>query len=106
MSTGKCDVCGSPRIFKAAYMLFTNPSMEVNDAMKLAGYSKRELTSRRIQKSISKKKCRLQQQNEVNGKKKGSKPASIVSLSIKRSSLSDITNSSESKQNGVRIFTG
>jgi len=100
MSTGKCDVRGSPRIFKAAHMLFTNPSMEVNDAMKLAGYSKRDLTSRRIRKSISKKKCRLQQQSEVNGKKKGSKPVSIVSLSTKRSSLSDITNSSESKQNG------
>jgi len=79
MSTGKCDVRGSPRIFKAAHMLFTNPSMEVNDAMKLAGYSKHDLTSRRIQKSISKKKCRLQQQSEVNGKKKGSKPVSILS---------------------------
>ena len=55
----KCDVRGSPRIFKAAHMLYTNPGIDVSDAMKLAGYSKREIAKRNIRKSISKKKNRL-----------------------------------------------
>jgi hypothetical protein len=65
-STNTCDVRGSPRIFKAAHMLFTNPGIGVTDAMKLAGYSKRELTKRTIQQNISKKKNRLIKANEQN----------------------------------------
>ncbi len=34
---------GSPRIFRAAHILYTNPGIDVSDAMKLAGYTKREI---------------------------------------------------------------
>jgi hypothetical protein len=32
-----------PKIYHAAHLLFTNPNMQVDDAMKLAKYSNREL---------------------------------------------------------------
>jgi len=48
-----------PKIYHAAHLLFTNPNMQVDDAMKLAKYSNRELNVRSIRKAISKKKNRL-----------------------------------------------
>jgi hypothetical protein len=49
MSPTKCDARGSPRVFKAAYMLFTSKeTVGMNDATKLAGYTKREISCRRI----------------------------------------------------------
>jgi hypothetical protein len=60
MSPTKCDARGSPRVFKAAYMLFTSKeTVGMNDAMTLAGYTKREISCRRIRKSISKKKMQV-----------------------------------------------
>jgi hypothetical protein len=54
MSPTKCDARGSPRVFKAACMLFTsNGNIKMDDAMKLAGYAKREISCCRIRKSIS-----------------------------------------------------
>ena len=48
-----------PKIYHAAHLLFTNPNMQIDDAMKLAKYSNRELNVRSIRKAISKKKNRL-----------------------------------------------
>jgi hypothetical protein len=40
MSPTKCDARGSPRVFKAAFMLFTSKeTVGMNDAMKLAEYT-------------------------------------------------------------------
>jgi hypothetical protein len=49
----KCEVCSSPRVLKPAHLLFTNPAIDTNDAMRLAGYSRRDISCRRIRKSIS-----------------------------------------------------
>ncbi len=98
MSPTKCDARGSPRVFKAAYMLFaSNETIKMNDAMKLAGYTKREISCRRIRQSISKKKCRLQQANEKS-KSKNSKAPTIVTASTKKSNISDLTSSSRSTE--------
>jgi hypothetical protein len=73
-------------------MLFTNPGIGVTDAMKLAGYSKRELTKRTIRQSISKKKNRLIKANEQNNSKKKKPPSSTITTSnVSRNNLSDIT---------------
>jgi len=92
MAPIKCDVRGSPRVFKAAHLIFTNPAIDTDDAMKLAGYSRREISCRRIRKSISKKKGRLMmQRNAKNNTTKKKKTPSVVTTSTKTSSLSDIT---------------
>jgi len=61
MDQMKCDARGSARVFKAAFMLFTNPNMTVDDAMKAAEFTKREISRRAVRQSISKKKNRLLQ---------------------------------------------
>ena len=45
-----------PKIYHAAHLLFTNPQMNVTDAMVLAKYSKKELKVQQIRQAISKKK--------------------------------------------------
>ena len=55
----KCDSRGSARVFKAAFMLFTNLNMTVDDAMKAAEFTKREILRRANRQSVSKKKNRL-----------------------------------------------
>ena len=63
--------------------------IDVSDAMKLAGYSKREIAKRNIRKSISKKKIRLKQQN-VEVKKKV--PTVITASSTNsKANISDVT---------------
>ena len=97
MSPTKCDARGSPRVFKAACMLFTsNGNIKMDDAMKLAGYTKREISCRRIRKSISKKKCRLQLANAKNNKPKNKKQKAptVVTASTKESNVSDLTTNS------------
>jgi hypothetical protein len=96
MSPTKCDARGSPRVFKAANMLFTSKeSLGMHDAMKLVGYTRCEVPCQHILQSISKKKCRLQQAN-AKGKRKKVKARTIVTASTKQSNVSDLTSSSHS----------
>ncbi len=81
----KCDVRGSPRVFKAAHLLFTNPAIDTDDAMRLADYSRRENLCRHIRKSISKKKGRLLNASVKDNKKKTEAPT-VVTTSTKTSS--------------------
>jgi hypothetical protein len=100
MSPTKCDARGSPRVFKAACMLFTSSgTIKMDDVMKLAGYTKREISCQCIRKSISKKKCRLQLANAKNNKQKNKKQKAptIITASTKESNMSDLTTSSSSK---------
>jgi hypothetical protein len=96
----KCDVRGSPRVFKAAHLLFTNPAIDTDDAMRLADYSRRENLCRHIRKSISKKKGRLMQANAKDNKKRAKAP---ITTTTKASSLSDLTvpSNSSSKNNAT-----
>jgi hypothetical protein len=106
------DVRGSPRVFKAAHLLFTNPAIDTNDATRLAGYSRHEISCRRIRKSISKKKGRLMQANAKDNKKRAKAPT-VITTTTKAFSLSDLTvqsNSSSknsstaaSKKNGTKV---
>lgn len=97
----KCDSSGSPRVFKADHMLYTNPATDINDAMKLAGYTRREISCRHIRKSISKKKRRLQVVN-MTGKEKiinnKTTTATVVTSSTSKSNISDLINSSSSSR--------
>ncbi len=58
-ASAKCDVRVSSCIFKAAHMLHTNLGIDVSGAMKLAGYSKREIAKRNIRKSEFEKKTQF-----------------------------------------------
>jgi hypothetical protein len=87
-----CDSRGSPRIFKAAYMLCTTSNLSLSDAMKLAGYKKKEIAIRRIRQAISKKKSRLVVKN---GGTNNPPPQPSVSFSNRstKTKLSDLTSS-------------
>jgi hypothetical protein len=91
MMNETCNSQGSPRIFKAAYMLCTTSNLSLSDAMKLAGYKKKEISIHRICQAISKKKSRLVVKNENNIHP----PQPSVSFSNKstKTKLSDITSS-------------
>ncbi len=69
----------------------------VNDALKLAGYSRQEINCHGIRKSISKKKCWLLNASVKNNKKKTKAPTVVTITSTKTSSLSDLTVTSNSK---------
>jgi hypothetical protein len=75
-------------------MLYTNPDIDVSDAMKLAGYSKQEIAKRNIRKSISKKKNWLLQQN-VQVKKSVPTVITASSTNIK-ANVSDVTDTTMS----------
>jgi hypothetical protein len=70
-------------------MLYTNPGIDVSDAMKLAGYSKREIAKRNIRKSISKKKNRLKQQ--IVEVKKSVPTVITASSTNSKANISDVT---------------
>ncbi len=75
-------------------MLHTNLGIDVSGAMKLAGYSKREIAKRSIRKSIVKKKNRLIQQN-VEVKK--SVPTVITASNTNtKANVSDVTDTTMS----------
>jgi predicted histidine transporter YuiF (NhaC family) len=84
MAPIKCDVRGSPRVFKAAHLIFTNPAIDTDDAMKLAGYSRREISCRRIRKSISKKKGRLMMQSNAKNNTTKKKKLLLLLLHLLR----------------------
>jgi hypothetical protein len=48
----QCDAPGSARVFKAAFMLFTNPNMTIDDAMKAKEFTKREVKRHNIRKIV------------------------------------------------------
>jgi len=80
-----------PKIYHAAHLLFTNPSIDMNDAMILAKYSKKDLKSRRIRQAISKKKNRLKEA-ALSQQKSTNLPPAQVSVSVgKNSTLSSVT---------------
>jgi hypothetical protein len=102
-----CDVQGSPRIYKAAHTLFTIPGIAVSDAMKLAGYSKHDITKRSIRQSISKKKNRLIKANEKMEKSSANRrpPLSVITTSSSRANLSDISGSKNSANQPAAVST-
>jgi hypothetical protein len=54
MPPTKCNAHGSPRVFKA--MLFTSKeTIGMNDVMKLAGYTKREISWQQMEKGTARK---------------------------------------------------
>ena len=92
----QCDARGSARVFKAAFMLFTNPNMTVDDAMKAAEFTKREISKRSVRKSISKKKHRLLQAAARRNNHSTLPPVQNVTVSgSSGANLSSISNSSE-----------
>ena len=92
----QCDARGSARVFKAAFMLFTNPNMTVDDAMKAAEFTKREISKRSVRKSISKKKHRLLQAAARRNNHSTLPPVQNITVSgSSGANLSSISNSSE-----------
>ena len=92
----QCDARGSARVFKAAFMLFTNPNMTVDDAMKAAEFTKREISKRSVRKSISKKKNRLLQAAARRNIASTLPPVQTITVSESiGANLSSISNSSE-----------
>jgi hypothetical protein len=88
-------------------MLFTNPGIDVSDVMKLAGYSKREITKRIIRKSISKKKSQIDQSKWNEGEKQCNEkaPLSIITTSSSKANLSDISGSKKSANQPAVVLT-
>ena len=86
-----------PKIYHAAHLLFTNPQMNVTDAMVLAKYSKKELKVRRIRQAISKKKNWLKEaavkHNSINLPQQ-------ISISNNTGTLSSMTNGSNTLKRG------
>ena len=77
-------------------MLFTNPNMTVNDAMKAAEFTKREISKRSVRKSISKKKNRLLQAAARRNIPSTLPPVQNIMVSESSgANLSSISNSSE-----------
>jgi hypothetical protein len=86
-----------PKIYHAAHLLFTNPSIDMNDAMILAKYSKKDLKSRGIRQAISKKKNRLKEA-ALSQQKSTNLPPAQVSVSVgKNSTLSSVTLANSTK---------
>jgi hypothetical protein len=48
---------GSPCIFKAAYMLCTNSNLLLSNAMKIAGYKRKEISTQWIRQISQKRKA-------------------------------------------------
>ncbi len=74
-------------------MLCTTSSLSLSDAMKLAGYKKKEISIHWVRQAISKKKSRLVIKNEINSLP----PQTSVSFCNRsaKTKLSDITNSTD-----------
>jgi len=97
MEQTKCDSRGSARVFKAAFMLFTNPNMTVDDAMKAAEFTKREIARRGNRQSVSKKKNRLIQASARRVNQSTSQHPPVQQVTVSGSSAanaSSLTNES------------
>ena len=86
-----------PKIYHAAHLLFTNPQMNVTDAMVLAKYSKKELKVWQIREAISLKKKWLK---EASLKHNSSNLPQQVSINNNTGTLSSMTNGSNNLKIG------
>ena len=94
----KCDARGSARVFKAAFMLFTNPNMTVDDAMKAAEFTKREISRRAVRQSISKKKNRLLQAS-ARRSNQSTLPPGVQNITVSECSAANVSSlSNESSE--------
>jgi hypothetical protein len=97
MDQMKCDARGSAWVFKAAFMLFTNPNMTVDDAMKAAEFTKREISRRAVRQSISKKKNRLLQASARRSNQSTLPP--VQNITVSESSAANVSSlSNESSE--------
>jgi len=72
-------------------VLFTNPSMDRNNAMILANYSKKDLKTRGIREAISKKKNRLKEAALSQLKSTNLPPAQVSVTVSENSTLSSVS---------------
>ena len=103
MEQSKCDSRGSARVFKAAFMLFTNRNMTVDDAMKAADFTKREISRRANRQSVSKKKNRLMQASARMVNQSTAQPPPVGHVTISGSSAANVSSLSNKSSEATML---